>query len=52
MFRRRARYPSLRPAVVEHPAHVVENLPYVDAAADQIGVSCLDVENDEVQTLN
>jgi hypothetical protein len=38
--------------VVEHPAHVVEHLPHVDAAADELGAGRLNVNNDEVQTLN
>jgi hypothetical protein len=38
--------------VVEHASHVVEYLAHIDAAADQVGVGFLDVEDHEVQTLN
>jgi hypothetical protein len=44
--------PSLGAGVVEHTAHVVEDLARVDAAADELRVGRLDVDNGELQSLN
>jgi hypothetical protein len=48
MFRIRASRPSLGAGVVEHPAHIVENLPHFNASTEELGAGRLDVHNDEV----
>jgi hypothetical protein len=51
-FRSRARFPSLGADVMEHAPGIVENLRHVDATADELGASLVDVEDGELQSLD